>query len=71
FKKISGVSPVNYLIQLRIEQAKRMLKESNLTILEISMECGFNNTSYFIRQFRKYTGKTPREYRRNLTDKYV
>ena len=67
FKKISGVSPVNYLIQLRIEQAKRMLKESNLTILEISMECGFNNTSYFVRQFRKYTGKTPREYRRNLT----
>ncbi|MDO4491127.1 MAG: AraC family transcriptional regulator [Lachnospiraceae bacterium] len=63
FKKTAGVSPVDYLIRLRIKKAKTMLKESNLSVLEIGMECGFDNASYFARQFRRHTGHSPREYR--------
>lgn len=63
FKGIAGVSPIQYLIQYRVEQAGRMLKDSTKSVLEISLDCGFSNVSYFIRQFRKIMGVTPGEYR--------
>ena len=65
FKEIAGVPPVRYLIDYRVEQAKELLKNSTRTVLEISLDCGFENVSYFIRQFKRGTGMTPREYRGN------
>lgn len=63
FKEIAGCSPIQYLIRYRIQQAKHLMTHTTKTILEISLECGFNNFSYFIRQFKKQTGQTPGEFR--------
>lgn len=64
FGDIAGISPIQYLIRFRIQQAKRLLRNTTKTILEVSLECGFNNVSYFIRQFKKQTGLTPNEFRK-------
>lgn len=64
FKKLTGMTFVNYLNQVRLEKAELMLRTSDLTELEISEACGFNNFSYFIRTFRRFAGKTPGQYRK-------
>lgn len=64
FKNMSGYSPVEYLIFYRVHQAAAMLEETTKNILEISMDCGFDNTSYFIRKFRQIMGMTPGQYRK-------
>ncbi len=64
FKEIAGMPPVKYLISYRVGRAKEFLENSTKTVLEVSLDCGFDNVSYFIRQFRRETGMTPREYRR-------
>lgn len=63
FREIAGISPIQYLIRCRIQQAKHLLKNTTKTVLEISLECGFENVSYFIRQFKKQTGMTPHKFR--------
>ena len=63
FKEIAGVPPIQYLISHRLERAKEMLRDTTKPVLEISLDCGFDNVSYFIRQFKKEEGVTPREYR--------
>lgn len=65
FKEITGTSPVRYLIERRIEHACKLLTETGKPILEISLDCGFENASYFIRKFRQLKGCTPKEYRNN------
>lgn len=64
FKQQTGMSFSMYLNKLRIERAKCMLRESNENILEISLDCGYNNIAYFNRVFKQYSGMSPREYRR-------
>lgn len=64
FKEITGTSPVQYLISCRIEHACTLLLETTDPVLCISMDCGFENVSYFIRKFRQLKGCTPKEYRR-------
>ena len=64
FKALNGVSPWEYINIKRIEKAKRMLSESNETIIYIANECGFGNLSNFNRIFKKITGKKPTEYRK-------
>jgi len=66
FKEISGVSPMRYLIQYRITQAQDMLINTTKSVLEISLDCGFDNVSYFIRQFKLYTDMTPGKYRQSI-----
>lgn len=63
FKEITGITPIQYLIQRRVEHACEMLKETTKSVLEISLDCGFENVSYFIRQFKKLKRCTPKEYR--------
>lgn len=64
FKEIAGVSPIQYLIECRIAHARAMLTGSTRSVLEIGMDCGFDNVSYFIRQFKKCVGMTPGAYRK-------
>ena len=66
FNKAMGMSPINYLISVRIEASKKMLLESTKNITEISFDCGFNNQTYFNRQFKRITGLSPRQFRRNI-----
>ena len=65
FRKLNGVSVWEYITSMRIERAQQMLETSEKSILEISGSCGYNNISNFNRAFRRVTGKTPREYRKD------
>ena len=63
FKQAMGIPPHQYVIQQRIEKAKRLLKERSLTIAELALECGFASQSHLNKAFRKYVGTTPKNYR--------
>ena len=64
FKSVMKMSPMQYIISLRIAMAKGYLENSAKNIAEISNEVGYENALYFSRLFRKYTGMTPTEYRK-------
>ena len=64
FKSVMKMSPMQYIISLRIAMAKGYLENSAKSIAEISNEVGYENALYFSRLFRKYTGMTPTEYRK-------
>lgn len=63
FRAEVGVSPHRYQSQLRIERAKAMLRESQMTLVDIAMELGFCSQSHFTQAFRAHEGVTPRRYR--------
>lgn len=63
FARQAGMSCTHYIIMLRIAKAKQLLWDSQYSITEIGLMCGFNSTQYFSRVFRKYTAMTPGEYR--------
>ncbi len=63
FNAYMGCSPIEVLIRYRLQTAHKFLTETNLTLEEISLECGFHSVSYFIRQFRKNYGHAPGSYR--------
>lgn len=63
FKKETGMSLTNYIIEERIRLAKQLLSRKDMSIRDIAISCGFQNISYFSRQFKKSTGITPREFR--------
>ncbi|MBU9709230.1 AraC family transcriptional regulator [Paenibacillus sp. AK121] len=62
FKIVTGKKPNDYLVQLRINHAKRLLCNSTETLGKISRQIGFKDEYYFSRCFHKLTGQTPREY---------
>ncbi len=64
FRRATGESPIEFLIGLRVEAAKRMLRETTLSMTEIAHECGFGDSNYFSRRFRQATGRTPGGFRR-------
>lgn len=70
FKESIGQSPIAYLNEYRIRQAILLLQDTDSTVMDISLHCGFYNFGNFLREFRKITGTTPMKYRRTfLSDK--
>ena len=68
FRRYTGMHFCDYVNQVRIRHAARMLtEETDKTILEIALDCGFGNISYFNRIFRRLNGMTPKEYRKRGT----
>jgi|GEM_PF-791003 len=63
FKEIVGIPPAEYVTMLRLEQVRRKLEETSLSLYEIAVETGFSGDNYLIRLFRKRYGITPRRYR--------
>lgn len=63
FKECYNVTPREFLLNVRLKNAKRMLLTSDATFFEISESCGFSSQTYFNFQFKKETGLTPSEYR--------
>lgn len=63
FSSITQQTPMNYVNYYRIEQASNMLVSSELSVTEIGMECGFCDTSHFVKIFKKYKGITPKQFR--------
>ena len=67
-KQITNMTPMQLLMYKRIEAAEKMLLEkTDLSILNIALDCGFSTSQYFASCFRKYTGITPSEYRNKIT----
>jgi len=63
FKELTGTSPSKYMLELKLNEAKLLLYNTNLSIKEISYSLNFENPDYFPIFFKKRTGKTPSEYR--------
>jgi AraC family transcriptional regulator len=64
FKSSTGTSPHQYLLQLRVCKAKKLLEASESPVIDIAAECGFQTQQHFARIFRRLTMRTPTEYRR-------
>ena len=65
FHKYVGESPINYLMHLRARKVAELLRSGNLSMTEIASLTGFGGVSYMSETFRKFFGKSPREYRKN------
>lgn len=63
FSETYHTTPINYIISLRIRNACNLLKESRLPICDIALRCGFSNSNYFSRIFKKQLGITPTQFR--------
>ncbi len=66
FKQYTGSNFVNYLKDLRINEAKRLLKETDMYVNEISQQVGYNNEKHFMKIFRNSCGISPTEFRKNM-----
>jgi two-component system response regulator YesN len=63
FSQEAGITFKEYLIKVRIDKAKELLKESSVKIYEVAESVGYNDSHYFSQLFKKYTGFTPAQYR--------
>lgn len=63
FNEFLNQSPLNYLMRFRIQKSLAYLKNSDLSLMAIAQKTGFSGTSYFIEQFKKFMGTTPKKYR--------
>lgn len=63
FRRIFGMSPANYLTQVRLQAARRLLTHSSQALSAIALECGFHDQSHFTKRFKTATGLVPRAYR--------
>lgn len=69
FKNTLGVSPIDYINSEKIKFAKKLIKESkDVRMSEIAFKSGFNNTSYFNRQFKKMEMMTPAQFKSSITN---
>src|SRR6202022_1112173 len=64
FKRTTGLTPSQYFIHLRLEKARRLLRETNRSIIEIGLDVGYTSPSHFAQIFRREVGISPSEYRR-------
>lgn len=63
FQSYLHTSPVNYLLKYRVERSMQLLRDSNMTVEAVALECGFSSSAYFCKLFRTHTGMTPKQYR--------
>ena len=66
-KNYTGFSPLHYLINIRIAEAIRMLKNGDMSVTDIALETGFYSSQHFSTTFKKLTGYTARQFRQNHT----
>lgn len=66
FKQYTGKNFVNYLKELRMNEAKRLLAETDMRVIEISRQVGYENEKHFMKTFKKECGVSPTEYRKNM-----
>ena len=67
FKQTFGLTPVDYINQQRISLASKLLRTTNRCLADISLECGFNNLTYFMKLFRREKGLSPAQFRKQET----
>lgn len=64
FKQVNGMTIWEYILIRRVEKAKRLIRETDMNIIEIHMACGFRTSSNFNKAFKKLVGMSPSEYKR-------
>jgi len=64
-KNYSGFSPLNYLINIRITEAIKMLKRGEVNLTDVALNTGFYSSQHFSTTFKRFTGYTPSEFRKN------
>jgi AraC-like DNA-binding protein len=69
FKKLTGLSPHNYLANIRATRAQLLLAETDLSVTEVGARVGYLSGSHFTKAFRLATGATPREFRKSLVSR--
>jgi len=67
-KTYTGFSPLNYLINIRISEAIRLLKQTETNLTDIALDTGFYSSQHFSTTFKKLTGYTPSQFRKDNTD---
>ena len=65
FKKHTGKTVADFVLEIRMNEAKRRLMSTTYSVYDISVYCGYQSLNTFERAFKKYTGMTPAEYRKN------
>ena len=68
FKMNMGITIFEYLNQIKIDFACKLLMDPDLSIAKVALDSGFNNISHFNKQFRKFTGFSPSEYRKQFSE---
>ena len=71
FKQCFKVNFSAYLNQFRVDRARQMIQDPRLSLKEVSTACGYTDSNYFTRVFKRLTGQTPTEYRNALTQEAV
>ena len=66
FMEHAGISPVRYLLKVRMERACELLSKTELSVYEISLSTGYTDTSHFSGTFKKYFGESPTQYRHRV-----
>lgn len=64
FKKAAGVTPYQYLIELRMKRAMELLREPSVSLADLALQLGFSDQSHFSRAFKAFTGASPAAYRK-------
>ena len=68
FKTATGMAPIDYLLDMRLKHARRMLVETAIPVKQVADQCGFSTTSYFGQQFRKAFGVSPGQFRKKSAE---
>ena len=66
FRAATGSSPHSYLLNLKLERARELLRNPSMSLIDIALDCGFSSHSHMSRLFHKIVGVTPTAYRRSL-----
>lgn len=67
FQKVTGETPHRYLLRLRVERARTLIREKKMRLIDVAVSCGFANDAQLSRAFRSRLGISPSEYRRNIS----
>ncbi len=65
FKSAIGISPSRYYINLRMNVARQLLRETKKSVVDVALDVGYTNPSHFAKLFRRETGLSPSDYRRS------
>lgn len=69
FKKTTGLSPHQYILHRRVSRARQLLRNTDLSVLDVSLDLGFQHQNNFARAFRRVTGMTPTGFRQRNRSK--